>query len=109
MAVTAAVEPGTKTDTTPSCTPDARATSATPSVMSTTSPSPFVEKRSSPLWTANRLEAAASGERLASLLERRVEPLHLVRGHRVGVVGLGVAAGPHLLGERAHTLDHLLL
>src|SRR3954468_12697961 len=109
MVVMAAVEPGTNTDTTPSCTPDAWATWRTPSVMSTTSPSPLVEKRSSPLWTAKRLEAATAREGLAGLLQRGVQALDLVGGHGVAVIGLGVAPGPNLLGELAHALDHLPL
>ena len=51
MAVTAAVEPGTKTETTPLSTPDDVTTLATPAVMSTTSPWPSVVKRSSPALT----------------------------------------------------------
>ena len=48
----AAVEPGTKRETAPSRAPEEATKLSTPSVRSMTSPSPWVEKRSSPVWTA---------------------------------------------------------
>ena len=51
MVVTAAVDPGTNSDTIPSSIPEDSITRRTPSVRSTTSASPWVEKRSCPLWT----------------------------------------------------------
>jgi hypothetical protein len=49
--VTAAVDPGTNTDTSPVSTPDCSTTLCTPAVMSIVSPFPSVEKRSCPPWT----------------------------------------------------------
>jgi hypothetical protein len=45
------VDAGTNTDTSPDSTPAWSTTLWTPAVMSIVSPSPSVEKRSSPLWT----------------------------------------------------------
>src|ERR671932_2858496 len=114
MRVTAAVEPGTNTAATPRSTPAVRTTLETPSVRSMTSPSPPVENRSWPVWTGTASEACPAGEGLAvrvshvDLVHQRTQPLHLVRGHRVAVLRLGVAAGADLLGERPDPGDHLL-
>ena len=54
---TAAVDPGTNTDTVPVSTPDESTTLWTPAVMSIASPSPSVEKRSSPVWTSATVRA----------------------------------------------------
>src|SRR2546423_9200583 len=108
MVVMAAVEPGTKTETEPSSTPDERTISCTPCVRSITSPSPSVEKRSSPVWTPTPLEARAARERLARvLLQQDLESLHPVRRHRVAVVLLGAGARAHRLVRSAAAVDKL--
>src|SRR4051794_15246880 len=110
ISVTAAVEPGTKTDARPFSTPACEITLCTPSVRSITSPSPSVEKRRCAVWTGTvALQASAAGERLPGLVEQRLHPLDLVRRHRVAVLGLRVAALAHVLGKSTHALDHLLL
>src|SRR3954453_7310045 len=110
MRVTAAVEPGTKTDAAPFSTPAWETTLRSPSVRSTTSPWPSVENRRCAVCTGKAgLEAPPARERLPGLLEQRVQPLDLVRGHVVAVLGLRVAAGPHVLGERLDPGDHLVL
>src|SRR5438128_3107904 len=92
MVVIAAVEPGTKTDATPWSAPDACTACATRWVMSTASPSPWVDNRNCSLNAGKEV----------------FEPTHLVRRHLVPVLRLRIAPLTHVRGERGNAVDHRL-
>src|SRR5437763_673897 len=92
IAVMAAVDPGTNTETAPSSMPDWATTASTWPVRSIVSPSPSVVSVRSRLY----------------VVKERAQPRGLVRRHRVPVLGLGVAPLAHVGGERRDAVDHRL-